>query len=143
MSTEPGQAHTLCLVGCPSGTPGYQLKCKRLGKELLAVDATNSVSRWATGILSASLANTNRPAVVVITNLPAWCLQAHYDSSLVTAVLPKAPGEDHVSFFWATGRGLWGICIGETNFSLTMNGASFFVLRCKPGLYVWHSTTGG
>ena len=130
------------LTSC--GPPGYEVRTEQFRKRVLAIGATNDIAKWAAEQLAANRSSiTNRPAVVLVKPVPKWVTEIFGFSPECTAVFGKLDREDHISIHVWTGRGAWGMKIGGIGYPPNLDPGSFFVLLCKPGVYFWHSRTGG
>ncbi len=136
---------TLCIAtGCMPGKPGYMLETEAMCTRLKAVNARESVAGWAASEIQNHLpAASNRPASFISTNVPSWLNEVDRYSTPppIHIAYELDPTNDNVSINSMTGRGSWGVLLGGPNYTPGTNWPDrlFYVVRCEPGLYAWHS----
>jgi hypothetical protein len=127
------------------GKPGYMLDTEAMCERLKAVNARENMAGWAVDEIQNHLpAAIDRPNSFVITNVPAWINKVDPGGSSPPGHITYEldPNNDNVSITWMTGRGCWGILLGGPKYAPGTNWPDnklFYVVKCEPGLYAWHS----
>jgi hypothetical protein len=141
--------HTICAglltlsttAGCE---PGYMLETESVCTRLKTVNASENVAGWAMNEIQSHLpAATNRPASFSFTDMPHWVKNVYRDYTPTPYGISYGldPADDHVSIDWMTGRGCWGVLLGGPKYvpGTNLPDKLFYVVKCDPGLYAWHS----